>query len=164
MFANIKKIAVYLHTEFSGCSTVRLARHVRDVEVGSSNLLTPTSKVPEKRGIHRGYLFLFWCYSSLGAGRRRKETVLTGRGVRRRRGNSWRDGWTCGRDVLLRNRILLQWRDIVICRYGILCGKLFCLYVVPGILSVDILEVNAVRGVPVLSKISIFVSVTQTIA
>jgi hypothetical protein len=26
----------------TGCSVVRLARHVRDVEVGSSNLPTPT--------------------------------------------------------------------------------------------------------------------------
>ena len=59
MFANIKKIAVYLHTEFSGCSTVRLARHVRDVEVGSSNLLTPTSKVPKKEVSIVGTSFCF---------------------------------------------------------------------------------------------------------
>ncbi len=41
-------MSLYLHSEFSGCSTVRLARHVRDVEVGSSNLLTPTTKFPKR--------------------------------------------------------------------------------------------------------------------
>ena len=44
MFVNIRIIAVYLHSEFSGCSTVRLARHVRDVEVEGSNPFIPTKE------------------------------------------------------------------------------------------------------------------------
>ena len=38
----------------SGCSAARLAHHVRDVEVGSSNLLTPTDQSCSK-----GRLFFF---------------------------------------------------------------------------------------------------------
>ena len=33
-------------SEGSGCSAARLARHVRDVEAGSSNLPIPTTKIP----------------------------------------------------------------------------------------------------------------------
>ena len=36
---------LYYLAFYSGCSAARLARFVRDEEVGSSNLLTPTNKI-----------------------------------------------------------------------------------------------------------------------
>src|SRR5690606_15315117 len=41
----------------SGCSAARLAHHVRDVGVGSSNLLTPTKAESLSGGAGRAFLF-----------------------------------------------------------------------------------------------------------
>ncbi len=55
---NNKKLYFCGHI-FSGCSAVRLARYVRDVEVVSSNLTTPT--IEKVLLFHsRAFLFGFW--------------------------------------------------------------------------------------------------------
>ena len=43
----------------SGCSAARLAHHVRDVGVGSSNLLTPTTEESLSGGSRTGF-FVFY--------------------------------------------------------------------------------------------------------
>src|SRR4051812_7529751 len=45
--------------DISGCSAARLAHHVRDVEVGCSNHLTPTSAAFFYRG--RSFFLIWFC-------------------------------------------------------------------------------------------------------